>query len=142
MTKQIFRLSQPNLRVSLFLVILLVVQAVVLAAPAGQTAKAETFVNPAFYRQWQVPDEAVASGNAARTYFWGSRPFAHTSEVYKESPANGQREVQYFDKARMELSQKPDLEPGYVTNGLLTVELVTGRLQVGDNTFLQRCLLV
>ena len=28
--------------------------------------------------------------------------------------------------------------PFYVTNGLLTVELVTGRLQVGDNRFIPR----
>ena len=120
------------------LVMLLIGLVGVLAAPAIRPVKAETFISPAFYQQWQVTDDAVKSGKAARTYFWGAEPFAHTSEVYKESPANGQREVQYFDKARMELSLKPGLDPNYVTNGLLTVELVTGRLQVGDATFLQR----
>jgi hypothetical protein len=45
--------------------------------------------------------------------------------------------VQYFDKARMELTN-PDTDPSsiwYVTNGLLVVELVTGRMQIGDVGF-------
>src|SRR5205823_421026 len=40
--------------------------------------------------------------------------------------------------ARMELSKRIGQDPGLVTNGLLTVELVSGRLQVGDAQFLQR----
>jgi hypothetical protein len=48
--------------------------------------------------------------------------------------------VQYFDKARMEITH-PDADPSsiwYVTNGLLVVELVTGRMQTGDARFVQR----
>lgn len=138
MKKPILSYFQSKLSAGLALVIWLVAQTAGLAAPVTQLAGPAAFIDPAFYRQWQATDEAVVNGLAARTYFWGAQPFAHTREVYKESPANGQREVQYFDKARMELSQKPGLDPAYVTNGLLTVELVTGRLQVGDNTFLQR----
>ncbi|HEX2913041.1 MAG TPA: hypothetical protein VH186_19710 [Chloroflexia bacterium] len=103
------------------------------AAPA----QAEGFVAPPFEQQWNATDRAVATGQVSRTYFWGPQAFAHTSEVYNESP-EGQRQVQYFDKARMELSKRPGLDPNYVTNGLLTVELVTGQLQVGDNSFLTR----
>jgi hypothetical protein len=51
---------------------------------------------------------------------------------------SGQRRVQYFDKARMELTNWADQNSSEVTNGLLTVELVSGRLQIGDNLFLQR----
>ncbi|MGI8688008.1 MAG: lamin tail domain-containing protein [Thermomicrobiales bacterium] len=40
------------------------------------------------------------------------------------------RLVQYFDKARMELT---DPALGTVTTGLLTRELVTGRIQIGDS---------
>ena len=43
--------------------------------------------------------------------------------------------MQYFDKSRMEINN-PDgdkTSPFYVTNGLLTVELITGKMQVGDN---------
>jgi sugar lactone lactonase YvrE len=48
--------------------------------------------------------------------------------------------VQYFDKARMEITN-PAGDTGsiwYVTNGLLVVELISGRMQVGDNSFQQR----
>ncbi|MEZ4572086.1 MAG: hypothetical protein R2849_17530 [Thermomicrobiales bacterium] len=52
---------------------------------------------------------------------------------YADSPG-GSRQVQYFDKSRMEIN-----DPGgdteelwYVTNGLLVVELMTGRMQTGD----------
>jgi hypothetical protein len=99
---------------------------------------AEEFIDPAFQQQWRETDEAVLSGKVARTFFWGPQPFAHTTEVYEESPNNGQRQVQYFDKARMELSKKTGQPENYVTNGLLTVEMVSGRLQAGDNRFLIR----
>jgi hypothetical protein len=44
------------------------------------------------------------------------------------------RLVQYFDKARMELTTPASP----VTNGLLTVELKSGQLQLGDDSFEQR----
>jgi hypothetical protein len=115
----------------------LALQMVILAGANG-TASAESFVEPGFEQQWKLTDEAVAKGQVSRTYFWGPQAFAHTNEVYNESPNNGQRRVQYFDKARMELSKRPGQDPNLVTNGLLTVELVSGRLQVGDNKFLLR----
>jgi hypothetical protein len=45
--------------------------------------------------------------------------------------------VQYFDKARMEINDPSgDLTSRFfVTNGLLVVELVSGRVQTGDNEF-------
>jgi hypothetical protein len=101
-------------------------------------AHAENFSSTAFQQQWNATDQAVTSGQVSRTYFWGPAPFAHTNEVYAEASNLGQRQVQYFDKARMELTKKPEQDPNYVTNGLLTVELVRGQLQVGDNAFLNR----
>ena len=98
-------------------------------------AQAEGFVSDAFQNQWNTTDADVASGKVARTFFWGPQAFAHTQEVYSESPTST-REVQYFDKGRMELTRKTSLDPNLVTNGLLTVELVSGRMQVGDNTFI------
>ncbi len=59
-------------------------------------------------------------------------------ERYIETPG-GQRTVQYFDKSRMEVTN-PAGDPNsiwYVTNGLLVNELMTGKLQLGDNTFEQ-----
>ena len=49
--------------------------------------------------------------------------------------ASGMRLVQYFDKSRMEINNPTGDKnnPFYVTNGLLTVELITGKMQVGDD---------
>lgn len=98
-------------------------------------ARAEGFVSDAFQNQWNSTDAEVANGKVARTFFWGPQAFAHTQEVYSESPTST-REVQYFDKGRMELTRKTGLDPNLVTNGLLTIELVSGKMQVGDNTFM------
>ncbi|RIK40591.1 MAG: hypothetical protein DCC58_13660 [Chloroflexi bacterium] len=95
--------------------------------------------NAAFQRTWERTDQPVLAGVVARTWMWG--PEANTQpilEEYAESP-NGLRTVQYFDKARMEITYPGGDQSSvwYVTNGLLVVELMTGRLQVGDNTFRQ-----
>jgi len=89
---------------------------------------ASGFANPAFQTQWQ-------QGEALTPNFWGPLQLAHEgqNEQYKEAPG-GQRLVQYFDKARMELTNP---STGVVTNGLLAVELISGRLQLGDATFQQ-----
>ena len=88
---------------------------------------AADFAAPVFRFQWESVE--LNSPN-----FWG--PLANASvgmrEPYVEA-AGGTRLVQYFDKARMELA-----DPNTVTNGLLTVELKTGKMQVGNNTFEQR----
>jgi hypothetical protein len=91
-----------------------------------RTEAASVFASPAFQQQWQ-------QGEAITANFWGPLATAHNGqqESYKESPS-GQRLVQYFDKGRMELAGAS------VTNGLLATELVTGRVQMGDNTFESR----
>jgi hypothetical protein len=45
--------------------------------------------------------------------------------------------VQYFDKSRMELNnpQANPSQPFFVTNGLLTVELISGYIQTGNSSF-------
>jgi hypothetical protein len=96
--------------------------------------------NDHFARRWARTDQPVADGTTKRTWIWG--PEATTGildEEYAESPG-GTRQVQYFDKSRMELND-PTGDPGspfYVTNGLLVIELMTGRMQLGDDTFDQR----
>jgi hypothetical protein len=94
----------------------------------------------AVYDTWARTDLPVLEGLASRTWMWG--PGAVTEpmvEPYTESPG-GLRPVQYFDKARMEITDAgADTEsPWYVTNGLLVVEMVTGRVQIGDAGFEQR----
>jgi hypothetical protein len=99
------------------------------------TAKAESFSATPFQQQWSATDAQVANGQVKRTFFWGLQPFAHTQEVYSQS-VSGTREVQYFDKGRMELTTRV-YQDDTISNGLLTVELVSGRMQVGDTDFIQ-----
>ncbi len=84
-------------------------------------------------RTWMRTDQPVASGQEPRTWMWGPQETAYaTEEPYAESP-DGMREVIYYDKSRMEVTQ-PDGDtssPWYVTNGLLVVEMVEGYFQTG-----------
>jgi hypothetical protein len=94
------------------------------------------FSDRAFITAWEGADRAVLTGHAQRPWVWGPASFAAANEPYKEGD-NGQRQVLYFDKARMEINN-PHLDPtspGYVTNGLLVVEMTGGRVQLGDNAF-------
>jgi hypothetical protein len=88
---------------------------------------------------WASTDQAVASGSASYSWFWGPELRDQRVEAYLESPG-AYRDVRYYDKSRMEIND-PDNSPAtpyYVTNGLLTEELVTGNMQIGDATFQQR----
>src|SRR5215472_10787176 len=96
-----------------------------LGAPASA---ATSFASPLFQQQWQA-------GEAITPNFWGPLALAHDGqqEPYAEAPG-GTRLVQYFDKARMELTNPAT---NTVTNGLLATELITGKMQLGDTTFQQ-----
>lgn len=110
----------------------------VMAEPAAAPlAQVPAFANEAFEETWERTDRLVKEGKVSRTWYWGPQPLtAALTEPNKESPG-GQRQVQYFDKSRMEIND-PKADPKgdfYVTNGLLTVELVSGVMQTGANTF-------
>jgi glucose/arabinose dehydrogenase len=115
--------------------------------PGGGTTNAVStvvsspvFANGSFQATWSRTDRPVAESVVARTWMWGPGPFSvQAGEPYLESPGQT-RAVQYFDKARMELTH-PDGDASsiwHVTNGLLVVELVTGRVQIGDDAFQMR----
>ena len=100
---------------------------------------AEPVAGNHFGNTWAHTDQPIVAGQVNRTWMWG--PSANSvllDEPYAESP-NGQRQVQYFDKTRMEITHPAGDASSiwYVTNGLLAEELITGRLQLGDNTFEQ-----
>jgi uncharacterized protein YkwD len=104
-----------------------------------RSVQAHTPGQPYFARTWARTDKPVADGEVARTWMWG--PEANTpvlEEPYAESPG-GRRLVQYFDKSRMEITHPDAVDDGvwYVTNGLLVVELVSGRRQLGNDLFVQ-----
>jgi len=97
------------------------------------------FAHPAFDRTFRRTDQLVNEGKVKRTYFWGPGPNTPgLLEQYNQAPGGGrQRLVQYFDKSRMEINnpQGDQNNAFFVTNGLLTVELISGRIQVGDEDF-------
>ncbi|HEX8599814.1 MAG TPA: hypothetical protein VF952_15030 [Chloroflexia bacterium] len=94
------------------------------------------FFDEAFLRKWQRTDRPVLLAVASRPWVWGPVSFAAASEPYAQG-RRGLRDVQYFDKARMEINN-PAGDPTsrfFVTNGLLVVELLSGRVQTGNNEF-------
>lgn len=93
-----------------------------------------------FARTWDRTDKPVSDLAVNRTWIWGPLGIsAGIVESYADAPG-GQRLVQYYDKARMEVPTEPEVgpeSPWYVTTGLLPIELMTGRLQLGDDLFQQ-----
>ncbi len=106
-----------------------------LVAPTG----AASFADPAFQSTWERTDKLVADGTVKRSFYWGPSPGVAQNEAYAEG-VGGKRLVQYFDKSRMEINNPNGnkSDPFYVTNGLLTVELITGKMQVGNNSYIDR----
>ena len=74
----------------------------VVRVPSG--AQAEAPSGEPFQRTWSRTDKPVADGVVSRTWMWG--PEAFTSD-FREAYVEGHdhsREVQYFDKSRMEIN--------------------------------------
>jgi hypothetical protein len=98
------------------------------------------FADKTIEQVWQSADAEVATGKSSRGWLWGPKPFTNArQEAYEQTPG-GWRIVQYFDKSRMEIT-RPDGDRNskwYVTNGLLTQELVSGRMQTGDSRYTDR----
>jgi hypothetical protein len=97
----------------------------------------QPFADAAFSNIWQASDAPVASGAVVRSWLWGPQPNTSARlEPYAEGP-DGYRLVQYFDKSRMEVTNPAGDRNSkwFATNGLLTVELVSGRIQTGDNRY-------
>jgi hypothetical protein len=86
-----------------------------------------------------VPAQAGAPANVhfERTWMWGPETFTGALiEPYLDlALEREERVVQYFDKARMEISD-PGVEAEdvwHVTNRLLVVELMSGRLRASES---------
>lgn len=99
----------------------------------------EDFADPSFANVWDRSDRPIAEQVVSRSWMWGPRGLMARSENYTQSQS-GMRQVEYFDKARMEIND-PSGDEGsswFVTTGLLVVELVSGQMQIGDNNFVNR----
>ncbi|NTU86230.1 MAG: hypothetical protein HGA45_44040 [Chloroflexales bacterium] len=101
---------------------------------------APSISNAAFNRVWTRQDWPVTQGIVDRSWTWGPAPNTESlRETYIEG-VDGKRTVQYFDKSRMEIND-PTADPNsvwYVTNGLLPIEMMTGRMQLGNSRFEQK----
>ena len=103
--------------------------------PARDTAAA-------FRRLWDQYDLPVATQRSGRSWTWGPPVGAAELEsgIIREpfaDLAGGTHEVVYFEKSRMEVNDPAadPTTPWYITNGLLPVELITGRRQTGYGQF-------
>jgi hypothetical protein len=124
----------------MLLVLAFMAASVMLLAVAGASSAApEGFADKAFLDIWQRTDAPVLDGKTQRSWYWGPQPGRALEEPYNGAKG-GTRLVQYFDKARMEIND-PNADrksEWFVTTGLLVVELVTGKQQVGDKEFVPR----
>ncbi len=94
----------------------------------------QQFTDERFATVWNRTDSVDV--RSERSWYWGPGPWFDYAEFYRHGE-QGLRTVQYFDKARMELNH-PEDRSGWqqgVTNGLLVKELVSGRMQLGDNPY-------
>src|SRR4051812_20744494 len=66
------------------------------AAPPPPTGSTE------FHNIWARTDYPVVTSKVARSWVWGPGPNQTLVEPNRESPG-GQREVEYYDKSRMEI---------------------------------------
>jgi hypothetical protein len=112
------------------LAVLIVLSATPLTA-AAQSTPLPNLGAPPFLPVWGRTDYPVADGKAQRSYYFGPSASLTCEELYKEAP-NGRRLVTYLDKARLELSNPT---AGTVTAGLLSKELISGKMQFGNDTF-------
>lgn len=133
-----------HLRLQARVVVAVALLLAALAPPSVTDAAPPEYRHPAFQPVWERADLPVEQGLTSRSWLWGpdlreSRSLAvepPVQEPFLESPG-GMRTVQYFEKARMEwTAAPPDLS--VVTNGLLVVEMVSGREQRGFDTFVNR----
>lgn len=124
------RLRKVVLAMSIWIILGLTVRFVIDAMAAEPAS-------PEFARTWDRTDAPVKSGLVSRTWLWGDGANGDAViEPYVDAPG-GERTVQYFDKSRIEDNSYRGAPPWDVTNGLLGVELISGRLQLGDATFEQ-----
>jgi hypothetical protein len=113
-------------------VLILILSAIISNDTHAQSSEPQDLTNTSFQSEWERQDLPVAAGLAERSWTWGPRALSVELEDFGDTPeATLQRKVQYFDKGRMELNPNSST----VTMGLLPVEMISGQLQVGFDTF-------
>ena len=131
--------SKQSLQNPSFLTALSLVLLTVLILTSLGSVSAASFSDTGFEKIWQQSDGPIAAGQANRSWLWGQTVWTGY-EGYDQAKPNANRMVEYFDKSRMEIND-PNGDRNsqwFISNGLLTMELVSGKLQLGDNRFENR----
>jgi hypothetical protein len=97
------------------------------------------FVNTAFESLWNRTERPIVRQQVNRGWVWGPAGLMAHAESFLQI-SGGQRQVQYFDKGRMEINNPNGDRQSkwFVTSGLLVTELISGRMQVGANDYIAR----
>jgi hypothetical protein len=97
------------------------------------------FADLSFARVWQRTDQPIAQQRTTRSWMWGPSGWLARTESYVQADG-GLRQVQYFDKGRMEINnpQGDRDSQWFVSSGLLVNELISGKLQIGNTEFTLR----
>lgn len=97
------------------------------------------FVDRTFEILWNRTERPVVRQQVNRGWMWGPAGLMAHAESYLQI-SGGQRQVQYFDKGRMEINNPNGNRQSkwFVTSGLLVSELISGRMQIGSNDYIAR----
>lgn len=97
------------------------------------------FINSAFETLWNRTERPIVRQQVNRGWIWGPAGLMAHAESFLQI-SGGQRQVQYFDKGRMEINNPNGNRQSkwFVTSGLLVSELISGRMQVGSNDYIAR----
>ncbi len=121
-----------------FLSLLTLLTLMLSVVPAELSLAADPALPAPIQRVFDRTDKAVLESRPGAFWVWGPR-VQDSTEDYKESPG-GKRQVYYFEKGRLEVTDpaKNPADKYFVTSGLLLREMITGKQQNGDNTYLER----
>ena len=138
------RTNRPVWRVGASLFVVAMVTAIALPALAQidgeeQPEVEPVVVDPTIQAVWDITDGQIVSGEAKRAWAFGPEPIAAAYEYYPQSPTEF-RKIVYYDKGRLDLvnPQAPTGSIWMVSGALLTTEMFSGRIQLGEAEFVVR----
>ena len=138
------RTNRPVWRVAASIFIVMLVTAIALPAIAESDGDEQTevepiVVDPTIQAVWDITDGQIISGQASRAWAFGPEPIAAAYEYYPQSPTQF-RKIVYYDKGRLDLvnPQAPAGSIWMVSGALLTTEMFSGRIQLGESEFVVR----
>lgn len=117
--------------------VLIVLAALVLPFSVfGDEAGLDSRAPDAVRTLWAAGDGPATRAGGGHPWVWGPALANSAREPFKESPG-GSRQVFYFDKGRLEISDpgQPADSLWYLSSGLLVRDLIAGVLQVGVNSY-------